>query len=64
MGVTTAKEVWDTLQEEFQGFKKGRAVKLQYLRRDFENLKIKDNESAKDYYSRIKELVNQIRAYG
>ncbi|KAL5570660.1 hypothetical protein UlMin_027235 [Ulmus minor] len=64
MGATIAKEVWDTLQEEFQGFKKGHAVKLQYLRRDFENLKIKDNEAAKDYYSRIKELVNQMRAYG
>ncbi|KAL5582123.1 hypothetical protein UlMin_014565 [Ulmus minor] len=31
--------------------------------RDFENLKMKDNDTAKDYYSRIKELVNQMMAY-
>ncbi|KAL5558129.1 hypothetical protein UlMin_034342 [Ulmus minor] len=64
MGATTAKEAWDTLQEEFQGSKKVRVVKLQSFRRDFENLKMKDNETAKDYYSRIKELVNQMKAYG
>ncbi|KAL5556508.1 hypothetical protein UlMin_038744 [Ulmus minor] len=64
MGATTAKVAWDMLQEEFQRSKKVCAVKLQNFRRDFENLKIKDNETAKDYYSRIKELVNQMRAYG
>ncbi|KAL5570519.1 hypothetical protein UlMin_027094 [Ulmus minor] len=63
-GATTANEAWDTLQEEFQGSKKVCAVKLQSFRRDLENLKMKDNETAKDYYSRIKELVNQMRAYG
>ncbi|KAL5582111.1 hypothetical protein UlMin_014553 [Ulmus minor] len=63
MGAATAKEAWDTLQEEFQGSKKVRAVKLQSFRRDFKNLKMKDNETSKDYYSRIKELVNQMRAY-
>ena len=63
-GATIAKEAWDMLQEKFQGSKKVCAIKLQYFRRDFENLKMKDNETAKDYYSRIKELVNQIRAYG
>ncbi|KAL5573510.1 hypothetical protein UlMin_023107 [Ulmus minor] len=64
MGATTAKEAWDTLQKEFQGSKKVYAVKLQSFRRNFENLKMKDNETAKDYYSRIKEFVNQMRAYG
>ncbi|KAJ0017426.1 hypothetical protein Pint_11322 [Pistacia integerrima] len=64
MGVTIAKEAWDTLQEEFQGSEKVHTTKLQSFRRDFENLKMEDNESPKDYYSRIKELVNQMRAYG
>ncbi|KAL5566399.1 hypothetical protein UlMin_029563 [Ulmus minor] len=63
MGATTVKEAWDTL-EELQGSKKVRAIKLQSFRRDFGNLKMKDNETAKDYYSRIKELVNQMRVYG
>ncbi|XP_060959353.1 uncharacterized protein LOC133030579 [Cannabis sativa] len=64
MSAATAKEAWDTLQEEFQGTIKVRIVRLQKLRRDFENLKMKDNETAKDYYSRIKEIVNQMGAYG
>lgn len=64
MGATTAKEAWRTLQEEFQGSTKVRSVKLLTLRRDFENLKMKDFETVKDYYSRIKEIVNQMRAYG
>ncbi|XP_060974068.1 uncharacterized protein LOC133039239 [Cannabis sativa] len=64
MSAATTKEAWDTLQEEFQGTVKVHAVRLQKLRRDFENLKMKDNETAKDYYSRIKEIVNQMVAYG
>ncbi|XP_062089469.1 uncharacterized protein LOC133796003 [Humulus lupulus] len=56
MGPPTAKEAWDTLQKEFQGTIKARTIKLQKLRRDFENLKMKDNETAKDHYSRIREI--------
>lgn len=60
MGVITSKKAWDTLQEEFQGNEKIRVVKLQYLRRDFKNIKMKEHKIAKDYYSR---KVNQLRAY-
>ena len=64
MGAKTAKEAWNTLQEEFQGSVKVRAVKLQSLRRDFELLKMKESETVKDYYSKVKEIVNQMRAFG
>ena len=64
MGATTAKEAWSILHEEFQGSTKVNSVKLQTLRRDFENIKMKDSESMKDYYSRIKEIVNKLRSYG
>ncbi|XP_062118483.1 uncharacterized protein LOC133832115 [Humulus lupulus] len=64
MGASTTKEAWDTLQDEFQGTVKVSTVKLQKLRRDFENLKMKDNETAKDYYYRIREIVNKMGAYG
>ena len=50
-------------RRNFKGSKKIRTIKLQYFRRDFENLKMKDNENAKEYYSRIKELLNQMSAY-
>ena len=64
MGASSAKEAWDLLKEEFQGTEKVRAVKRQTLRRDLENLKMKDSEIIKNYYSRLRELINQLRAYG
>nr|KYP35054.1 hypothetical protein KK1_043927 [Cajanus cajan] len=64
MCATTAKEAWTMLQEEFEGSEKVRAVKLQTLRRNFELLNMKESETVKDYYSKIKEMVNQMRAYG
>ena len=64
MGATSAKEAWDILKEEFHGSEKIRIVKLQTLRRELENIKMKDSETAKNYYARIKEIVNQMSAYG
>ncbi|ONH94878.1 hypothetical protein PRUPE_7G037100 [Prunus persica] len=64
MGATTAKKAWNTLKEEFQGNVKAHAVKLQTLRRDFENIKMKGSETTQDYYAKLKEIVNQLRAYG
>ena len=39
--VDTVKEAWEILQQEFQGDSKVRSTKLQSLRGDFENLKMK-----------------------
>ncbi|GAV90790.1 UBN2 domain-containing protein [Cephalotus follicularis] len=64
MASTTAKEAWDTLQDEFQGSDRVRAIRLLNFRRDYENLKMKDNETVKDYVLRIMKLVNQMRIYG
>ncbi|KAI5313954.1 PREDICTED: UBN2 domain-containing [Prunus dulcis] len=64
MGATTSKEAWDTLKEESQGNAKVRVVKVQTLRRDFENIKTKDSETTQEYYARVNEIVNQLRAYG
>ncbi|XP_012840391.1 PREDICTED: uncharacterized protein LOC105960729 [Erythranthe guttata] len=61
---TSAKEVWDTLKEEFQGNAKVRTTKLQTLRRELKNMKMKDSETVNEYYSRVRELVNQLRANG
>ncbi|KAK4837649.1 hypothetical protein QYF36_007280 [Acer negundo] len=64
MGATTAKEAWDILKEEFHGNEKVRTVKLQTLRRELENIKMKDFETAENYYARIKDIINQMKAYG
>ena len=63
MGATCAKAAWEKLREEFQGNEKVHATKIQALRRKFENLKMKDSKTAKDYYSRVDEILNQLRAY-
>lgn len=64
MGATSAKDAWGTLKEEFEGSDKVRAIKLQTLRREFELLKMKESETVKEYYTKIKELVSQMKTYG
>ena len=62
--VDTAKEAREVLQLEFQGDTKMlRSIKLQSLRSDFENFKMKKGELMKDYFSRVLEIVNQLKSY-
>ncbi|XP_076891115.1 uncharacterized protein LOC143542409 [Bidens hawaiensis] len=49
---------------EFQGDSQVKAVKLQGLRRDFENLTMKESEVVGNYFGRVMALVSQKRAYG
>ena len=64
MAAAKAKEAWDILQQEFQGSTKVRSIKLQHLRREFENMKMKENETLKEFLDKFMELVNQMKAYG
>nr|XP_043631608.1 uncharacterized protein LOC122603059 [Erigeron canadensis] len=64
MRIKNAKEAWEVLKEEFQGDVKVKAIKLQSLRQDYENMKMKENESLNDYSSRLTDLVNQMKSYG
>lgn len=60
----TSKEAWMILKNEFQGSSKVITVKLQSLRREFETLFMKDNESVQDFLSRATAIVSQMRLYG
>jgi len=64
MGATSAKDAWGTLKEEFDGSGEVRAIKLQTFRREFELLKMKEFETVKDYYTKIRELVSEMKTYG
>ncbi|XP_017634775.1 uncharacterized protein LOC108476910 [Gossypium arboreum] len=55
---------WDRLKEEFQGTERTRQQQLLNLRRDFENLKMKEEETIKQYSDRIMVVVNSIRLLG
>ncbi|KAL0425835.1 UNVERIFIED_CONTAM: hypothetical protein Sradi_1118300 [Sesamum radiatum] len=57
---TSAKEAWSILQKEYQGSAKVRIIKLQTLRRDFENMKMKDSETIDEY---LQKLLGSIRGF-
>jgi len=61
---STAKQAWDILQKQFPGDSKVCTIRLQILRRELENIKMKDYETVKDYHGRIKVVVNQMRSVG
>ncbi|XP_016709144.1 uncharacterized protein [Gossypium hirsutum] len=60
----TPKQAWDKLKEEFHSIEKIRQQQLIKLRRDFENLKMKETETIKQYSDRIMAFVNNIRLLG
>ncbi|XP_012481085.1 uncharacterized protein LOC105795983 [Gossypium raimondii] len=64
MACETPKEAWDKLKEEFQGTERTRQQQLLNLRRDFENLEMKEEETVKQYSDRIIAVVNSIRLLG
>eukprot|EP00253_Pinus_taeda_P017610 PITA_17610 len=63
-GAKTAKATWETLQEAYQGSEQVKVVKLQTLKRDFENLKMQEAESISDYCVRVKDVVNKMATLG
>ncbi|XP_074328383.1 uncharacterized protein LOC141666292 [Apium graveolens] len=64
MRANTAKEAWDILQGEYLGDAKVRTIKLQTLRRELENIKMKENETLNDFSTRFFELINQMKSFG
>lgn len=63
-GLKKAKEAWETLKIEFQGSEKVIAIRLQSLWSQFENLSMKEGELVKDFFSRVAEIINQIKSCG
>ncbi|XP_017620572.2 uncharacterized protein LOC108464810 [Gossypium arboreum] len=64
MACKIPKQAWDKLKEEFQGTERTRQQQLLNLRKEFENLKMKEEESVKKYSDRIMVVVNSIRLIG
>ncbi|KAK5846721.1 hypothetical protein PVK06_003018 [Gossypium arboreum] len=64
MACEPPKQAWDKLNEEFQGTERIRQQQLLNLKRDFENLKMKEEETVKQYSDRIMDVVNSIRLLG
>jgi hypothetical protein len=60
----SSKMAWDILETNYEDVSKVETVKLQNLRRDFENLKMKDNESVDTFMNQVMSVLNQLRQYG
>jgi hypothetical protein len=64
MHCISAKEIWDKLQNVYEGDTKVKATKLQTYRGQFEQLKMKEDENIAAYFLRVDETVNAIRGLG
>ncbi|XP_016730750.2 uncharacterized protein [Gossypium hirsutum] len=64
MACDLPKQAWEKLKEEFMGSVKTRQQQLINLRRDFENLKMRESETIKQYSDKIMTIVNNIRLIG
>jgi hypothetical protein len=60
----TAKDIWDSMRSKYQGSTKVKRAQLQALRREFEVLGMKDNESIDEYFARTLAIANRMSANG
>ena len=54
----TAKEAWTMLQTTYEGIKAVKNPKLQRLTTNFEEIKMKEDESFDEFYAKLKDIVN------
>jgi hypothetical protein len=64
MHLGTAKEMWDKLINSYEGNEKVKDAKLQTYRIQFEQLKMKEDETVGKYFLRVEEMVNAMKALG
>eukprot|EP00253_Pinus_taeda_P028636 PITA_28636 len=60
----TSKEAWLTLKTAYQGMEKVKTTKLQLLRRDFENLCMKESDNIDSFFTHVTGLITQMRTHG
>lgn len=61
---TSSKEAWNSLVTIFKGVERVRKIRLQTLRGEFEEIKMTENESISDYFTRLLSNVNQQKQIG
>ena len=64
MAYETANEAWDNLKEGFQGNDKTKQMQVINLRREFEVLKMEEDEIVRQYTDKLRKVVNQIKLLG
>jgi hypothetical protein len=64
MHCSSSKEIWEKIQNVFEGDEKFKEAKLETFRGQYEQLKMKEDENIASYFLRIDEAVNAIRGLG
>ena len=64
MHLGTTKEMWDELINNYEGNEKVKDAKLQTYRIQFEQLKMKEDETVGKYFLRVEEQVNAMIGLG
>lgn len=64
MHLETTKKIWDEPNKRHAGDERVCSIKLLTLNRKFKMLKVKENESVKEYNSKLYHVVNQMQLYG
>jgi len=59
----TSREAWQTLKIAYQGMERVKTAKLQLLRKDFENLCMKESDNIDSFFIQAIGLVTQIRSH-
>jgi len=60
----TSREAWKTLKTTYQGMERVKTSKLQLLRKDFENLCMKESDNIDSFFTHAIGLVTQMRSHG
>ena len=64
MHLESTKEMWDKLINSYEGNEKVKDAKLQTYRMQFEQMKMKEDETVGKYFLRVEEMVNAMKALG
>jgi hypothetical protein len=64
MHCDSTKEIWDKLQNFYEGDSKFKATKIQTYKGRFEQLKMKEDEDIAAYFLQVYETVNVIKGFG
>ena len=59
-----SREAWKTLKIAYQGMEKVKTTKLQFLRRDFESLCMKESDTIESFFTHVIGMVTKIRSHG
>jgi hypothetical protein len=64
MHFKTAKDIWDKIQNIYEGYAKVKGAKFQTLRDKFEQLKMKEYGDIASYFMQVDQTTNTIRGLG